>query len=583
MTFIQPFLLILGILIGVPFIIHLMGERKYQPMPFSTLKFFREIEKESLQRLHIRQWLILISRALWITMLVLVLAQPFLNTSGGQADPGVIIIDKTFSTQSDPDFVKAEEQLRSEFGNWPFIAYDENTDTDSLKSDIQEIISDRRLGQANILLMSDLQDNATNAEIVNMLNGLSERLLIVNKAKTGRNSSVSGLKSSDPGQNGVIGIQIEVSGNALADKEESIAVSVNGKHAGQTQSNERGIANFYFGTPDEKMISCVVSCRDDDYPSDNKRYLSIRHHSRIRILCISKPSEAYYHINALKAMENTDIHIIEPDQLPAADLSEFDMIWFSDLYDINGNMKKALLNYANEKPLLITSGIDPENAALWQDVCGKLTPVERQGYTPLKIKEGEYDESEFRINKYYHSDLDAEDVFWETAHGDPVLIKADEHRFILLSPFHFSWNEMGLSPYFTRVLEHMLNKMLMVQGLSYKTGDTIPLSGSFATITTPTGEKYRERDRFDQTQTPGFYTIETENEIRIIAVNIPQEECIQTVMKPDNVKIIYLSSQDISDINQEINGRNAQTLFLIFAMFFIIFEMLLLGKGERIK
>ncbi len=112
MIFLQPLLLALGVLIGVPFIIHLLGERKYQALSFSSLKFLREIEHDSLQKLQLRQWLILLSRALWISMLVLALAQPFLSKGGGSLEPGILILDKSFSTRIDKNFLSGEKTLK---------------------------------------------------------------------------------------------------------------------------------------------------------------------------------------------------------------------------------------------------------------------------------------------------------------------------------------------------------------------------------------------------------------------------------------------------------------------------------------
>jgi len=41
--------------------------------------------------------------------------------------------------------------------------------------------------------------------------------------------------------------------------------------------------------------------------------------------------------------------------------------------------------------------------------------------------------------------------------------------------------------------------------------------------------------------------------------------------------------ENIADIEKQIKGRNSQTLFYILSLLFIIFEMLLLRKGERTK
>ncbi|MEA3392522.1 MAG: BatA domain-containing protein, partial [Candidatus Marinimicrobia bacterium] len=138
MIFLQPLLLTLGVLIGIPFIIHFLGERKYQALSFSSLKFLREIEHDSLQKLQLRQWLVLVSRALWISMLVFTLAQPFFSRGRGSLEPGIMIIDKSFSTRLDEKFRVAEESLKKKFPRWDIVAYNERTNLDSLREQVHQ-------------------------------------------------------------------------------------------------------------------------------------------------------------------------------------------------------------------------------------------------------------------------------------------------------------------------------------------------------------------------------------------------------------------------------------------------------------
>jgi hypothetical protein len=89
------------------------------------------------------------------------------------------------------------------------------------------------------------------------------------------------------------------------------------------------------------------------------------------------------------------------------------------------------------------------------------------------------------------------------------------------------------------------------------------------------------KDIFTETRIPGFYRIENMERSRTVAVNIPDEECIQTTISDPVINILPWNGEDVEGIDRLIRGRNTQTLFFILASIFIILEMLLLKKGER--
>jgi len=65
--------------------------RRPEKLPFSTLSFFRELQKSTIRRLKLKQYLLLMLRAAALLLLALALARPFLPPSldGGSAGSGV--------------------------------------------------------------------------------------------------------------------------------------------------------------------------------------------------------------------------------------------------------------------------------------------------------------------------------------------------------------------------------------------------------------------------------------------------------------------------------------------------------------
>jgi hypothetical protein len=173
------------------------------------------------------------------------------------------------------------------------------------------------------------------------------------------------------------------------------------------------------------------------------------------------------------------------------------------------------------------------------------------------------------------------ETIWSANNGDPIWVNYENNIYVLLTPFNFKWNKIGLSTYFMRELNLAMNIMLKREGVSFYCGEHIPLPGSFSEVTTPAGEEYRVKDIFTETRIPGFYRIENMESSRTVAVNIPDEECIQTTISDPMINILPWDGEGVEGIDRLIRGRNTQTLFFILASIFIILEMLLLRKGER--
>src|ERR1700741_1062243 len=104
MNFLYPGFLFGLFAIAIPIIIHLFNFRRYKKVYFTNVKFLKEIKQESESKSKIKQWLILASRILAVTCLVLAFAQPFLpaeNNTIKQGNKAIsIYIDNSFSMEA---------------------------------------------------------------------------------------------------------------------------------------------------------------------------------------------------------------------------------------------------------------------------------------------------------------------------------------------------------------------------------------------------------------------------------------------------------------------------------------------------
>lgn len=103
MEFLNPLALAALAAAAIPLIIHLFNFRRPRKVDFSSLEFVKELQKSTMQRVRIKQWLLLLLRIMAIACLVLAFARPTLTgslagTVGGDVRSSVaLIVDNSLS------------------------------------------------------------------------------------------------------------------------------------------------------------------------------------------------------------------------------------------------------------------------------------------------------------------------------------------------------------------------------------------------------------------------------------------------------------------------------------------------------
>lgn len=103
MTFLNPAVLFGLLAASIPILIHLFNLRKLKKIEFSTLAFLKELQKNKIRKVKLKQWILLALRVLIILCLVLAFARPTLKglaiggTTSAAKTTAVLIIDDTFS------------------------------------------------------------------------------------------------------------------------------------------------------------------------------------------------------------------------------------------------------------------------------------------------------------------------------------------------------------------------------------------------------------------------------------------------------------------------------------------------------
>jgi hypothetical protein len=103
MAFLNPLVLLALAAAAIPILVHLFNFRKPRRVDFSSLQFLRELERRTMRRMRLRQWLLLALRTLAIAFLVLAFARPTVESGwaavfGGRVETAsALVIDNSLS------------------------------------------------------------------------------------------------------------------------------------------------------------------------------------------------------------------------------------------------------------------------------------------------------------------------------------------------------------------------------------------------------------------------------------------------------------------------------------------------------
>lgn len=111
MRFLHPEILWALAAVAVPIIIHLFNFRRYKKIAFSNVAFLKEVKSETTKASKLKNILILITRILAITALVLAFAQPFIPTATSEKMKGIrvvsVYVDNSYSMQAQTEGIYA--------------------------------------------------------------------------------------------------------------------------------------------------------------------------------------------------------------------------------------------------------------------------------------------------------------------------------------------------------------------------------------------------------------------------------------------------------------------------------------------
>lgn len=102
MHFKHPEILYFLFLLVIPILVHLFQLRRFKKTYFTNVKLLKELQQQTHKTSTIKKWLLLATRLLLLTFLILAFAQPFFEAKESQQKQNelVILLDNSFSMQA---------------------------------------------------------------------------------------------------------------------------------------------------------------------------------------------------------------------------------------------------------------------------------------------------------------------------------------------------------------------------------------------------------------------------------------------------------------------------------------------------
>lgn len=400
MAFVYPYFLAALGLLAIPIIIHLFNFRRYKTVYFTNVRFLKNINDETTNRSKLKHLLVLASRLLAFTFLVLAFAQPYIPVADAGAKKGEakivsIYIDNSFSmnaaSESEPLFQLGKKKVQdivnaySEDTKFQLVTNDFEprqqrlASKDDVKNRLDEIeltpvvknlsevaafqknLLQQYEGQKLIYWISDFQKNITDA----IFDSTHQYFLIPLQAVKQQNLFIDScwlekpvlfvnepnrlfFKIGNAGNEEVQNVRVSMSIN---DQVKAIADA-------SVPAKSFTVDTMSFSIQEYGWQKMKVFINDFPVTFDDQYFLTFKTNELIKILAINEQQES----NFLKALffeqPNYSLENNNSNNVDAAALNQYNLVVLHNLNSISAQLSAALENYVKSGgTLLLFPGI----------------------------------------------------------------------------------------------------------------------------------------------------------------------------------------------------------------------------------
>jgi hypothetical protein len=375
MQFKNPELLYALFLLIIPILIHLFQLRRFQKVQFTNVKFLKSLKLQTRKSSQLKRWLTLLTRMLLLAFVIIAFAQPFVPSTEDFNDTQetVIYLDNSFSMQAKgvngtllneviQDLVNSlpEDEIISLFTNNQTF---KNTSVKALKNDLiqleysptqlnydaaylkgKQLFSNNTSATKNLVMVSDFQQNGNLLSVET--DSTFQLKLVQPKSNLVSNISIDSVYVSNNTAE-TLDLNVVLSNTSEPIDNVSISLFNDAVLLAKSALSIDGRAEAVFTVPNNTVINGKLSIDDANLQYDNSFYFNINSKPKIKVLAINGIAEDSF-LKRIYTDDEFDFKSFKLEALNFNLIPDQNLVILNELELISTALKAALTSFSNE-------------------------------------------------------------------------------------------------------------------------------------------------------------------------------------------------------------------------------------------
>lgn len=401
MQFKHPEFLYFLFLLIIPVLVHLFQLRRFKKELFTNVRFLKELVSQTRKSSTLKKWLLLFTRLLLLTFLILAFAQPFKkNNTEKSADSDLhILLDNSFSMQAKGN--KGEllkRSIQELLENFPeeqtFSLYTNdqkfvNIDLKSIQRELMQLDYSPLPFQPEIWLEEIKNNSRRNAnEVVLITDGIGitgqqlaalekeNSYLIIPKAEVKTNVAIDSvylIQSSDNFHE--IGVQLKAFGTTA--NEIPVAIYNGNQLLAKTQTTlEQESKVLTFSLP-KAPFHGYASIEDNGLTFDNTYYFTLTADRKTSVLVVGEPDSSKY-LEKIYWGEDFEYQLSPLNKLDYNQIDRMDVVVVNELKELPSALQTTLKSFLEKGGHVIVIPSTESSIPSYQTTLGAFGNIKWQ-------------------------------------------------------------------------------------------------------------------------------------------------------------------------------------------------------------
>lgn len=380
MQFNHPEILYALFFLLIPILVHLFQLRRFKKEYFTNVAFLKQVDQQTRKSKQLKKWLILCTRVLLLTCLILAFAQPYLSKQANfnTKNEIVIYLDNSFSMQAKGPkgklYLASIQELISNMDDNSTLTLFTNDRIfrNVTKATLQQDLvgtsyasSQLDYNAAYLKGLSYFSDDKNTLKRLIMVSDFQEYKSLPNLVDDPYNSVHFVQPLPEDNSNTRIDT-LMISGNTTNTYDVKVLLNptynkipislyINNQLQSKSASNENGEA--LFSIPKDQALNGYLQINDPNIAFDNTLYFTINTLPKINVLSITEQSDDF--LKRIYADDEFSFKSVAYTQLNYNEIVDQDLIVLNEIKNIDTALKNALIEFnRNGKYILIIPSID---------------------------------------------------------------------------------------------------------------------------------------------------------------------------------------------------------------------------------